>query len=706
MLKFFISVLSFASLTSVFAQPAGSLDPSFGTGGKVTTSISSGEEKAHGVSLLASGKILVAGQTSSPITGKDFILLCYNEDGSLDNTFGTGGYITTDIQLGSDDVAYSIAVQADGKIILGGYSDNGADKNAALVRYESNGTIDLTFGINGKVLTDFDGAADEIKVLKIHPLTGNIIVGGSSIMSSSISKPVVARYLVDGSLDISFNVTGIKLLWITNLDYQYLFSVEDLVVQPNGKITATGWRDFPGLQWDSDYWVGRINSDGAMDNTFSTDGVNIYNGTFNGHDRAFSMILKPNNNILISGGGYLDNLKYDFTMFEVNSNGTTGSFSGSTNYGNILDDLSYALVEDANGKFVMAGSTGDATNKSFGISRKNADGSADLTFDGDGMTTTIFGANALNECFDMQIQSDNKIVAVGYSGGDISIARYLGTALPQLNTFNLLLPANTATAQDYSNILLDWSDAFGATNYEIEYDVNVNMLTSPQTLTSTTSSKTIIGLLPNTTYFWRVKAGDGTNFGNYSNIWSFTTNSLENFNLLLPTHNAINQSFTSVLCDWSNSVGASSYQIEIDSNINFTDNPQLLNAGNSTFYTLTNLSPATAYFWHVRASNNGSTFGQWSNTWKFTTSLNTASLAEENIQVSNLFPNPTNELLHAEFDESVIGSTYKIIDLTGKTIDIGKIDTKKQVFSINKLPKGIYYFGIIGINSMTKIIKE
>jgi hypothetical protein len=232
------------------------------------------------------------------------------------------------------------------------------------------------------------------------------------------------------------------------------------------------------------------------------------------------------------------------------------------------------------------------------------------------------------------------------------------------------------------------------------------MLTSPQTLTSTTSSKTIIGLLPNTTYFWRVKAGDGTNFGNYSNIWSFTTNSLENFNLLLPTHNAINQSFTSVLCDWSNSVGASSYQIEIDSNINFTDNPQLLNAGNSTFYTLTNLSPATAYFWHVRASNNGSTFGQWSNTWKFTTSLNTASLAEENIQVSNLFPNPTNELLHAEFDESVIGSTYKIIDLTGKTIDIGKIDTKKQVFSIDKLPKGIYYFGIIGINSKTKIIKE
>jgi uncharacterized delta-60 repeat protein len=705
MLKFFTFILSVTSLNLVFAQPAGSLDQSFGSAGKVTTSITNGEEKAYGVSILSNGKILVAGQASSAVTGKDFILLCYNSDGTLDNTFGNGGYVTTDIQLGSDDVAYSIAVQADGKIVLGGYSDNGSDKNAALVRYENDGSLDLTFGTNGKVLTDFDGASDEIKVIKIHALTGNIIVGGSSIISSSISKPVVARFLTDGSLDVSFNATGIKLLWITNLDYQYLFSVEDLVVQPNGKITATGWRDFPGLQWDSDYWVGRINSDGAMDNTFSTDGVNVYNGTFNGHDRAYSMILKSNNNILIAGGGYLDNLKYDYTMFEINSNGTTGSIAGSTNYGNLLDDISYALVEDINGKFVLAGSTGDATNKSFGISRKNADGTADLTFDTDGMTTTTFGANTLNECFDMQIQSDNKIVAVGYSGGDIAIARYLGNAQPQLNTFNLLLPANAATGQDYSATLLDWSDAFGATNYVIEYDISVNM-TAPQTLTSTLSNKSVSGLQPNTTYFWRVKAGDGTSFGTYSNIWSFTTNSLENFNLLLPTNNAINQPFAALLCDWSNALGATSYQIEIDSNINFTDNPQLINAGNSTFYTFSDLEPGTSYFWHVRASNNGSTYGQWSNTWKFTTEINTASLNKQNINPILFYPNPATENVQIQIGENLVGTAFKIIDITGKAIDFGNFSDTKQIISIEKLPIGLYYFEIEETNSILKFIKE
>ena len=705
-IKHLYLIVALTPIFQVFAQPSGSLDPTFGSGGKVTTSISSLDEKAHGVSILANGKILVAGQATNINTGKDFILLCYNSDGTLDNTFGNGGYVTTDIQLGSDDVAYSIAVQNDGKIVLGGYSDNGSDKNAALVRYESDGNLDLTFGVNGKVLTDFDGASDEIKVLKIHNLTGNIIVGGASIISSSISKPVIARYLSDGSLDLNFNSTGIRLLWITNLDYQDLFSIEDLIVQSNGKITATGWRDFPGLQWDSDYWVGRINSDGQMDNTFSTDGVNIYNGTFNGHDRAYSMILKSNNNILISGGGYLDNIKYDFTMFEINSNGTTGAIAGSSNFGNLLDDISYALVEDLNGKYVMAGSTGNATNKSFGIARKNADGTADLTFDVDGATTTTFGTNALNECFDMQIQADNKIVAVGYSGGDIALARYLGSAQPQLNTFNLLLPVNAAIAQDYATILLDWSDAFGATNYEIEFDINANMTTSPQTLTSTLSNRIINNLLPNTTYFWRVRASDGSNFGNYSNIWSFTTNTLENFNLLLPTNNATNQSYTSLLCDWSNSIGASAYQIEIDSNINFTDNPQLINAGNSTSYTFTNLEPNTTYFWHVRASNNGSNYGQWSNTWKFTTNVNTSSLSEENQPMFTLYPNPTKNTLFAWFNENVIGEIYKITDVSGKVIEVNKINANQQVIYTDKLPKGMYFFEIIGINSSTKIIIE
>jgi uncharacterized delta-60 repeat protein len=143
----YISIL-FISL-SAKAQLTGGLDPSFGTAGKVITSITTGQDKAYAAAIQANQKIVVAGTSSSSVSGKDYTVLRYNTDGSLDGTFGTSGTVTTDVQVGSDDVAYCLAIQADGKIILAGYSDNGTNKDAALVRYNTDGSIDTTFGNNG-----------------------------------------------------------------------------------------------------------------------------------------------------------------------------------------------------------------------------------------------------------------------------------------------------------------------------------------------------------------------------------------------------------------------------------------------------------------------------------------------------------------------------------------------------------------------------
>ncbi len=397
MKKIFTISIFFLSIKA-YTQPAGSLDPTFGTGGKVITSITNGSDKANGVVIQTDGKILVAGNSSSSVTGKDFVFVRYKSDGSLDNTFGNSGITTTDIQLGSDDVANSISIQPDGKIVLAGYTNNGSDKNAAIVRYKIDGTPDSTFGTNGIVITDFDNSqSDEIRVVKIHSLSGKIIVGGSTQINTTHAKPVVARYLSNGTIDSTFNTTGIRLLWITALDYQYLFSLEDLIVQSNGKISAIGWRDFPTLAYDDDYWACRINSDGSMDNTFSTDGVNTYNGSFNGSDNGYSMLLKPNNNFIGVGGGAINSIYTDFTLFELNSDGTSGSVSNSTDFGALSEDIAYGLAEDINGKFVSGGSAGSSTARSFAITRVSPGGSNDNSFDSDGKTTTTFGANAMNE---------------------------------------------------------------------------------------------------------------------------------------------------------------------------------------------------------------------------------------------------------------------------------------------------------------------
>ncbi len=691
----------------LFSQPAGTLDPDFGINGKLLIGIVGQQDVANSVVIQADGKIVVAGYASSSVSGKDFFCIRLKTDGTYDSTFGLNGIVKTDLQLGSDDVAYSLSLQTDGKLILAGYSDNGSSKDAALVRYHTNGIIDSSFGSNGVVLTDFEASQqDEIHVAKIHHLTGKIIVGGTTIINSTNSKPVVARYLSNGSLDTTFNANGIRLLWITSLDYQYYFSVEDLAVQPNGKISAVGWRDFPSMQWSSDYWACRINADGSMDNTFSLDGVNVYNGNFNGNDRAYAMLLKSNNKMLIAGGGSITSIYYDFSVFEAEEDGGVGAWSAKADYGTLLDDIAYGIKEDDNGKFVMAGSTGNSASKEFAIVRINADESLDTSFDTDGKLAFKFDNNSLNECYDLAIQTDNKIVVVGYSKKDIAIARILGNDQAQLNDIKLLSPSNNDTEINYETIKFDWMDAFGATNYEFEIDSNSTFTGSQQTIAVVSSDYTMTKLDPDKTYYWRVRASDGTNWGSFSSVWSFTTNSLENFVLQMPSYNSKNQEFASLTFEWSDAFGASKYEIEIDSSQDFTINPQSYIKGNSEA-VLTTLTPSTDYFWRVRASN-GVIWGQWSNTWKFSTKKDPSVSIHENAHGHvSLYPNPATNYLTLEFGKDFVASSYVIIDVEGKVISKGLLKSEIEIISLKLLKKGHYYFQLQNETTLTiPFIKE
>ncbi len=423
--------------SNVYSQ-SGSLDSSFGTGGKVITSINSGADKAYAVALQTDGKIIVAGMTTNASTGKDFACLRYNSDGTLDSTFGTSGIVTNDVQTGSDDVVYSIAIQADGKIILAGYSDDGSNKNAALIRLNTNGTLDTSFGTSGKVLTDFiTNRADEIKTVKIHSLTGNIIVGGTSSLTSTNSQAVIARYTSAGLLDTTFNTTGKVLLANASGTGTYYYVIEDLAVKSNGKISAVGWINQQGLQWSANYYACRLNNNGTMDTSFSGDGLIVTNGGFNGDDKSFSMILNSDDSILYSGGGYLSTLEYDYFLGLYDSTGSTAVGKALFDYGSLVKDIAYGMGIDSTGKIVLAGSNvSSVTSSTFGIARVNANYTVDTTFGTAGKVTTTFGTNTTNEAFDMAIQTDDKIIAVGYTGNDFALARYNGNTLSN-NEFEL-----------------------------------------------------------------------------------------------------------------------------------------------------------------------------------------------------------------------------------------------------------------------------
>jgi uncharacterized delta-60 repeat protein len=189
----------------------GALDGSFGPAatGKVTSSFPSGFSRAHSLAILPGGSIVVAGDVFSfSGDGSDFGVARYSSSGILDSTFGAGGWAQVDFAGGSDESAASVAVQSDGKLVLAGshYNWEAEVEDFAVARLGSNGTLDTTFGGGGTVLTDFDGASDIATSVLVQG-DGKIVVAGMATVSDEM-RFGLARYTGAGALDTSFAGTG------------------------------------------------------------------------------------------------------------------------------------------------------------------------------------------------------------------------------------------------------------------------------------------------------------------------------------------------------------------------------------------------------------------------------------------------------------------------------------------------------------------
>ncbi len=212
-------------------MPDGSLDPTFSTDGKVTTDFAGGFDEAFAVALQPDGKIVAAGGAVVGSSPFDFALTRYNPDGSLDPTFGTDGKATTD--FGGTDEALAMALQPDGKIVAAGQAFTGSSPDFAVdfavARYNPDGSLDSTFGTGGKVTTDFAGF-DAARAVALQP-NGKIVAAGGSSFDFA-----VARYKKHGSLDPSFGPGG-----KVTTDFASSTDVARAVaLQPDGKIVAAG----------------------------------------------------------------------------------------------------------------------------------------------------------------------------------------------------------------------------------------------------------------------------------------------------------------------------------------------------------------------------------------------------------------------------------------------------------------------------------
>jgi len=262
-------------------NPDGTLDAGFGNGGIVTTNFGAGSF-AFDLALQPDGKIIAAGTvfvdfSSDDSSNTDFGLARYNADGTLDPSFGTGGKVLTDFD-GFNDDAMAVLLQPDGKIVAAGSAKNPASfYDFALARYLPDGTLDASFGSAGKVRTDFGAQNfDRAHAAVLQP-DGKIVAAGFASLAFGDTRYAVARYGADGTLDPTFSGDGKTRLHFGSCCER----ANGVLLQADGKVVVVGFPDSESS--DSEFVLARLDASGALDPGFGKNGrVRTSFGNLNG----------------------------------------------------------------------------------------------------------------------------------------------------------------------------------------------------------------------------------------------------------------------------------------------------------------------------------------------------------------------------------------------------------------------------------------
>ena len=359
----------------------GSLDTTFSGDGMVTTSFSAGDDVGSGIALQSNGKIVVVGTSNNGSGISEFAVARFNVNGSLDLTFGVAGKVTTSFSVG-DDVGSGIAVQSDGKIVVVGTSDDGSGASElAVARFNVNGSLDNAFGVNGKVTTGFS-AGDDLGAGIAIQSDDKIAVVGTSNNGSGISEFAVARFNVNGSLDNTFGVNGkVTTSFTAGNDVG-----SGIAVQSDDKIAVVGTGDDLSTTW---FAVARFNLDGSLDISFRFDGTVITKFSSTGDDLGSGIALQSDDRIVVVGAAEDASGTFKFAVARFNIDGsfatTADSFGKVTTNFSAGDDLGSGIAVQIDDKIVVAGTIDNGSGTSeFAVARYLLDLPLDGGDDGGG----------------------------------------------------------------------------------------------------------------------------------------------------------------------------------------------------------------------------------------------------------------------------------------------------------------------------------
>ena len=402
-----------------YAAPGG-LDATFGTNGIVTTSVSAFTNYVNALAVQADGKIIAVGTGNGSMA-----VVRFNTNGTLDTTFnGTG--IASPV-VGD---ALDVTIQADGKIVVVGNNANQANVDFKILRFNTNGTLDTTFDMDGIVETPIGGSVDAAFAVVIQT-DGKIVVSGRSDSNPVfVNSFAIVRYNTNGSLDTTFDTDGIVIVLGPGNAI-----TDSLALQADGKIVVA-----------HNYYTGsayvltvlRFEVNGSPDSSFDMDGrVQTTVGT---NVEQASTAIQSDGKIVVACSSYTSNAAgYDFWVVRYNTDGSTDATFGNSGLvvtpigAGAAFDMPRSVAIQANGKIVVGGKSPTASNSDFAAVRYNRNGSLDLKWGTGGIVRTDLGGNS-ESMNAVAIQTNGRIIGggesdVGTAGTrKFALARYFGDA--------------------------------------------------------------------------------------------------------------------------------------------------------------------------------------------------------------------------------------------------------------------------------------
>lgn len=345
----------------------GTLDPSFGGDGIVTTWFNHWTYNVRWVGVQPDGKVIGAGEG-----GPDrFTVVRYNSDGTPDSTFGGSGIASLSMTVDGSAFVGSGLLQPDGKIVVSGMADEPSSSGMALARFNADGSVDGTFGINGIVVTDVTPDWDGFYSVALRSDSGIVAVGRTTT-NNDFDRIIVAQYDAFGVLDTTFGDAHSGLFRLP--EWPYGHTARDVAIQSDGKILVAGYGD---VGQDDSFVILRLLPDGTLDDSYGSGGITT---TYVGHpSNAFALALEPDGKAVVAGS-----------------------------------------AEDFFGHVV------------FAAARYTTDGALDPTFGTNGMVTNYFPGSSWAQAYDVAIMPDGHIVLAGTAQFDeykFAIACYDSTGV-------------------------------------------------------------------------------------------------------------------------------------------------------------------------------------------------------------------------------------------------------------------------------------